>query len=36
MFVRSIRDVEKTDFFVEWGSGTSHRLLTEQDGASSY
>jgi L-ectoine synthase len=28
MFVRSIRDVEKTDFFVEWGSGTSHRLLT--------
>ncbi|AZD67474.1 ectoine synthase [Pseudomonas chlororaphis] len=34
MFVRSIRDVEKTDFFVEWGSGTSHRLLTEQDGAS--
>ncbi|WP_408980515.1 ectoine synthase [Pseudomonas sp. B21-015] len=28
MFVRSIRDVEKTDFFVD----TSHRLLTEQDG----
>ncbi|MBK5396174.1 ectoine synthase [Pseudomonas sp. TH39(2020)] len=32
MFVRSISDVERTDFFVEWGSGTSHRLLTEQDG----
>ena len=32
MFVRSLSDVEKTDFFVEWGSGTSHRLLTEKDG----
>ncbi|MGE8174641.1 ectoine synthase [Pseudomonas fluorescens] len=32
MFVRSISDVEKTDFFVEWGAGTSHRLLTEMDG----
>ncbi|WP_068086105.1 ectoine synthase [Polycladidibacter stylochi] len=31
MFVRSLADVEKTDFFVEWGNGTSHRLLTEQD-----
>lgn len=27
MFVRSIRDVEKTDFF-----SISHRLLTEKDG----
>jgi len=32
MFVRSLNDVEKTDKFVEWGNGTSHRLLTESDG----
>ncbi|AEG58094.1 Ectoine synthase (plasmid) [Sinorhizobium meliloti AK83] len=32
MFVRSLKDVEGTDHFVEWGSGTSHRLLTEGDG----
>lgn len=32
MFVRSLKDVEATDYFVEWGSGTSHRLLTEKDG----
>ncbi len=32
MFVRSCQDVEKTDFFVNWGNGTSHRLLTEKDG----
>ncbi|MDO5090282.1 MAG: ectoine synthase [Cardiobacteriaceae bacterium] len=32
MFVRSLQDVEKSDFFVEWGNGTSHRLLTEKDG----
>lgn len=32
MFVRSLSDVEKTQFFVEWGAGTSHRLLTEKDG----
>lgn len=32
MFVRSLSDIEKTAFFVEWGSGTSHRLLTEKDG----
>lgn len=32
MFTRSCDDVEKTDFFVEWGAGTSHRLLTEDDG----
>jgi L-ectoine synthase len=31
MFVRSLADVEATDKFVEWGNGTSHRLLTEQD-----
>lgn len=31
MFIRSKSDVEKTSFFVEWGAGTSHRLLTEQD-----
>lgn len=31
MFVRSLQDGEATDHFVEWGSGTSHRLLTEKD-----
>jgi L-ectoine synthase len=31
MFVRSLNDVESTDKFVEWGNGTSHRLLTEVD-----
>ncbi|MEQ9448098.1 MAG: ectoine synthase [Rhodospirillaceae bacterium] len=31
MFKRSLTDVEKTGFFVEWGNGTSHRLLTTQD-----
>ncbi len=31
MFVRSLKDVEKTDRFVEWGNGTSHRLLTKAD-----
>ena len=32
MFVRSLNDVEKTDYFVDWGNGTSHRMLTEVDG----
>jgi L-ectoine synthase len=32
MFKRSLADVEATDFFVNWGNGTSHRLLTETDG----
>ena len=32
MFTRHLTDVEKTDFFVDWGNGTSHRLLTQQDG----
>lgn len=32
MFTRHLSDVEKTDLFVEWGNGTSHRLLTERDG----
>lgn len=31
MFVRSLKDVEQTDKFVDWGNGTSHRLLTEAD-----
>jgi L-ectoine synthase len=31
MFVRNLRDVEKSGLLVEWGSGTSHRLLTERD-----
>ncbi|RED45104.1 ectoine synthase [Aestuariispira insulae] len=32
MFVRNLEEVEKTDRFVHWGNGTSHRLLTETDG----
>lgn len=32
MFVRSRSDVENTDHFVDWGNGTSHRLLTQADG----
>ncbi|AOE79286.1 MULTISPECIES: ectoine synthase [Pseudomonas] len=31
MFIRSKADIEKTAHFVEWGAGTSHRLLTEKD-----
>ncbi len=31
MFKRSLADVEKTPFFVDWGNGTSHRLLTQAD-----
>ncbi|MFL1386224.1 ectoine synthase [Pseudomonas tritici] len=31
MFVRSKADIENTAHFVEWGAGTSHRLLTEKD-----
>lgn len=32
MFVRSLRNVEAGEFFVDWGNGTSHRLLTSADG----
>lgn len=32
MFVRSLASLESTPFFVEWGAGTSHRLLTVADG----
>ena len=31
MIVRSLTDIEKTENFVEWGNGTSHRLLTAKD-----
>ncbi|MFM2281990.1 MAG: hypothetical protein RLZZ444_4221 [Pseudomonadota bacterium] len=31
MFKRSLQEVESTPFFVDWGNGTSHRLLTESD-----
>ncbi|GLS18670.1 L-ectoine synthase [Labrys miyagiensis] len=31
MFVRNLKSVEGSEFFVEWGNGTSHRLLTESD-----
>jgi L-ectoine synthase len=32
MFVRSIVEVENSAHFVDWGNGTSHRLLTTGDG----
>jgi len=32
MFVRSLDDVAQTERFVDWGNGTSHRLLIEGDG----
>lgn len=32
MFKRSITEIERTPYFVDWGNGTSHRLLTEKDG----
>ncbi|HEY9065018.1 MAG TPA: ectoine synthase [Burkholderiaceae bacterium] len=31
MFVRSLKEVEPTERFVNWGNGTSHRLLTAAD-----
>lgn len=31
MFVRNLKDVEKTPYYVDWGNGTSHRLLTADD-----
>lgn len=31
MFVRTLRDVAATENFVDWGNGTSHRLLTRHD-----
>ncbi|MDD1780942.1 ectoine synthase [Enterovibrio sp. ZSDZ35] len=31
MFVRSLKELESTDRFVDWGNGTSHRLLTQVD-----
>lgn len=31
MIVRSLNDVEKTPHFVDFGNGTSHRLLTKSD-----
>jgi L-ectoine synthase len=32
MFVRNLGEVEATEYFVEWGNGTSHRLITKSDG----
>lgn len=32
MFTRDLKDVEQTDHFVDYGNGTSHRLLTAKDG----
>jgi L-ectoine synthase len=32
MFVRNLREVETGEHFVDWGNGTSHRLLTVRDG----
>lgn len=31
MLKRSLDDVSKTKYFVHWGNGTSHRLLTVED-----
>ncbi|MBQ2262079.1 MAG: ectoine synthase [Loktanella sp.] len=31
MFVRNLEEVTNSEFFVDWGNGTSHRLLTEKD-----
>lgn len=31
MFVRSLSETEKTEHFVDWGAGTSHRLVTARD-----
>ncbi|WP_084304428.1 ectoine synthase [Phytopseudomonas flavescens] len=32
MFVRRLDDVSNSEFFVEWGAGTSHRMVRESDG----
>ena len=32
MFIRSLQEVAAGEHFVEWGNGTSHRLLVEDDG----
>ena len=32
MFIRSLQDVANSEHFVDWGNGTSHRLLTSADG----
>ena len=32
MFVRNLEQIEATERFVNWGNGTSHRLLTQVDG----
>lgn len=31
MFIRSLNDVEGSEHYVNWGNGTSHRLLTLAD-----
>ncbi len=31
MFVRSLKNVEENGLCIEWGNGTSHRLLTKRD-----
>lgn len=31
MFVRNLNDAEKEGLLVEWGNGTSHRLLVDKD-----
>ncbi len=32
MFVRNLKTAEESGLCVEWGNGTSHRLLTKADG----
>nr|WP_158459194.1 ectoine synthase [Pseudomonas fluorescens] len=31
MIVRNLKKIEKTSKFVDWGSGTSHRLVIDED-----
>lgn len=31
MFVRNLKEVEQTGYCVEWGAGTSHRMLRKED-----
>ncbi|MFJ2111203.1 MULTISPECIES: ectoine synthase [unclassified Streptomyces] len=32
MYVRKLKDIEGTDYDVDWGNGKSYRLLVESDG----
>ncbi|MEM7349049.1 MAG: ectoine synthase, partial [Chloroflexota bacterium] len=32
MIIKNLQEIEQTERYVHWGNGTSHRLLTAQDG----